>query len=169
MAKRTDDDDFSFFDLNEYELDTEWMQQPKLMFRWSRKLANAEQTLDECKAQFDITCAELDRDIRSDPEHYLGKIRFSEGALTAAMKLQDEYTAAREEVQAAQHRVKVLKAVVSALDHRKAALENRVRLHGQGYFSACKGDDEGTKELARRTESNFRGVGSKQKKKHKED
>jgi hypothetical protein len=36
----------------------------------------------------------------------------------------------------AKDRVNKVEAVVTALDHRKKALENLVYLHGQSYFSA---------------------------------
>ena len=57
-----------------------------------------------------------------------------------AIILAEEYQYAQKLVFIAKHRVDVLSGAVTALDHRKKALENLVDLHGRNYFSTPRID-----------------------------
>jgi len=116
------------------ELDLEWLDQPKLMVKYSAKLAEAKERRDLMKEEVDLIKAELDRDIREDPEKFeLQKI--TETAVMNCILTQDDYKDAQEQLRRANYDVNVLQGVVSAVEQRKAALENMVRLLGQNYFA----------------------------------
>ena len=136
MSKKqeTDSEEFDFFELDSGRLDEEWVNQPKLYFRYATRLAEAKEAHDRAKAQRDLTVAKLDRNIRTEPLAYdIPKV--TEGVVEKTVLLQPLYQAATKEVIDAKARVDQLEAVVSALDHRKKALENLVYLHGQSYFA----------------------------------
>jgi hypothetical protein len=129
---RTED---NFIDINEHELDREWVEQPKLYYKWAKKLADKRLYLDEAKANFDLVKADLDARIRADPDEFdLGE-KVTEASVQACILRQVEYVNAQQELNAARHEVNVLEAGVSALDHRKRALEKLVDLYGMQYFA----------------------------------
>jgi len=130
-------DDKSFLDINEHELDKEWIEQPRLYHKYARKLADARLAFDEAKANLDLVSADLDNKIRESPEDYdLEKV--TEPGIKNCVLLQDEYREAIQALNDARHEVNVLEAAVSALDHRKRALEKLVDLFAMDYFAEPK-------------------------------
>ena len=65
-----EDDEFSFLDIDPYNLDEEWRDQPKLYGKWAKRLANARRDLEQAKANLELVEAELSIAIREDPSHY---------------------------------------------------------------------------------------------------
>ncbi len=128
------DDDFSFFEISQDNLDREWLRQPKIFFEASVKLADAKRDLEQRRTAFEIRSAELDAAIRNAPEEYK-LVKATEGAIKACILTQPEYIEAKESVEDQKHKCDIFQAAVSALDHRKRALENLVDLFGMQYFS----------------------------------
>lgn len=157
MAKKTPDKSESApeksFAVDKDSLDEEWVEQPDLFHKYAVKLADARLAIEEAKAELDVTQSELDRDLRADPEAYdIPKV--TETALSNAILLQPEYKKALAKVNQARHHQDILQAAVTALDHRKKALENLVFLHGQSYFSSprARGEDaEGMREAEKKS------------------
>ena len=116
------------------ELDREWVNQPRLRFRYGVRLADARKALSEAKADVELTSVELELTIRSKPAKF-GLDKVTEAAIKATVLQQEEYTTAKNAVIGAQHEVDVLDAAVSAIDHRKKALEDLVALFLAGYFA----------------------------------
>lgn len=129
--------DESFLNIDQHNLDAEWLKQPALYFKWAKKAADARRAHEEAKSELDVVKAELSRAIREDPENY-GLEKVTEGAVTAAIPEQKEYKVALKAVFDARHSADVYSAVVVALEHRKRALENIVDLFGMNYFSKPK-------------------------------
>ncbi len=125
----------SFLEIDETRLDEEWVDQPVLFYSYAVNLANARRVLDQDKAYLEETKASLSLEIRDDPEHY-GLVKITESSIEAVMTsmIQSERTRVRN----AKHEVDILAAAVSALDHRKCALENLVTLHSQNCFSTSQ-------------------------------
>lgn len=120
--------------IDENMLDVELLEQPTLMVKYSRMLAEARQERDLAKEALDLKRAEIDLDIRDDPEKYkLSKV--TESAISNCILMEEDYQEAQKAYNEANYEVNVLQGVVSALDHRKSALENLVRLNGQEYFA----------------------------------
>lgn len=137
-------------------LDRNWLDQPRLYFQYAAELADARKEMDEAKSEVDLVRAELDLAIRSDPETY-GVAKVTESAIGATVLSHPKFQRAHQQMLSAKHEVDVLAAAVSALDHRKSALENMVKLCLANYFSSPKatgeaGDtvDEMKKRLVRR-------------------
>lgn len=148
------------FDIDKNLLDEEWVNQPKLYFRWASQLEDAKEELDEAKrnydvqkTEFDLTKAEVEMSIRNDPDDY-GMPKVTDKSIAAAIIMQPEYKEAQEQLVEAQktidlarHRVGILQAAVTALDHKKKALEKLVDLHGQKYFATPRASANSAEEM----------------------
>lgn len=132
-----DDIDSSVLQIDENHLEREWMEQPSLVFKYAKKLADARFAFDEAKAELEVTEAEIANTIRKAPELYQIK-KVTEGVVKETIPLQPEYKMAVKDVNKAKHAVDVYSAVVSALDNRKKALEKLVDLWMANYFSTPK-------------------------------
>jgi hypothetical protein len=145
MAKNTD----SFVEIDLDNLDDEWVNQPKLYFKWASKLADARQSLDEAEAEQELVTAELDAEIRAKPKKYKLGEKPTVQAIKAAILIQTRYTDAQQMVNACRHTLNHLQAGVNALDHKKRALEKLVDLHIHNYNSSPRlpRDDESRERL----------------------
>ena len=124
----------NIFEPNKNRLDEEWVAQPRLYAEYAIKLAGARSDLERAKARADVAEAELDKEIRMNPEKF-GLSNVTEKGIKSTITLQREYRKATKAIIEAKHLVDVLDAQVSALDHRKKALEKLVDLRLSDYFS----------------------------------
>lgn len=129
--------DADFFELDPNRLDEEWCNQPRLYHAYATKLAHARKTHEEAKASRDIVSAEIEMDVRKNPEKY-GLAKITEESVKKAVTLSSRYALANQEVIETRHDMDVVQAAVDTLDHRKKALENLVQLWSQNYFSEPK-------------------------------
>jgi len=120
--------------IDESSLDIEWLEQPNLMMKYSVNEADKERERDLSKERLDLIKADLDKEIREDPE-YFGISKITETVVANVIISQDEYKDAYHEFLEIQHDYNIAKAAVRAFAQRKDALENLVRLHGQQYFA----------------------------------
>lgn len=150
-------------DINEHQLDKEWLKFPRVYYQWSVKLADARRDMEVARRRSDLLKAELGSDIRNDPVKYgIGKV--TETAIEAAILGQPLYTKAIESYATQRHNVEVIQAAVSALDMKKAALEGMVKLLALNYYSTPRASDEATRETADEiTRSSIRGVRQRNK------
>jgi hypothetical protein len=137
--------------IDEYRLDEEWVGQPRMYFEWARKHAAAVLRLDKAKSNLELTKADVDASVRATPSAY-GITKITEKGVEAAVVATKDHQDAVNEVSQAKHDAAVVKAAVEALDQRKAALENLVRLHGQSYYAnpRAEGEDKEALETARK-------------------
>ncbi len=141
------------FEIDQNRLDEEWVNQPTLFFKYAKKLAEAKQDLDDAKNHLNVTHAEISKDIRETPEDFdLAKV--TEKAIESLIPLEEQYVKAQVCLTKAKYKVDIYQAAVTALEHRKSALQNLVSLHGQNYFSTpiAKGEDrEAMEEIEKKT------------------
>lgn len=121
-------------DINPNNLVHEWEHQAAIFYQYSAQLAEARQAEDESKRELDLTKAELDSAIRSDPTSYQIE-RISEGAIKNVMLQQKAYKMALNQFNSAVHAVRMLEAMVKALEHRRTALKAMVDLKMASYYS----------------------------------
>ncbi len=146
-----DEVDFaSILAIDEMQLDKEWVGQAVLFMEWAEKLADKRAELEDLKDALTIVEAELSRSIRNDPTEY-GVSKVTEAAVKAAIPECKDYRRAVRRINKAKHVVDVYQALVTAIDHRRRALENLVNLHGQKYFSAPRGGNEDTEQAEQTT------------------
>jgi len=121
--------------IDELALDVEWVQQPSLMAKYCSYAAETKKMMDLAKERVDVVAATLDKDIRSNPEKYdLGKV--TESAIQNIILLQPEYREANDAYIEARYENEMAQAAVRALDQKKSALKNLVKLLGLSYFAS---------------------------------
>ena len=120
--------------IDESALDVEWLQQARLMMQYGRYCSECKLEMDKAKEHLEVTKAELDKDIRTNPDSFdLAKI--TEGVVSNTIILQPEHQEALDAYLNAKYEFDMALNAVRAIDQKKAALENLVRLHGQQYFA----------------------------------
>jgi hypothetical protein len=139
--KQTDQtENFLAIDLN--ELEREWTEQPTLYHKWARKLAKARLAMDEKKAELELIVADLDSEIRAHPKKFKLGEKVTEASIKHAILAEEVYTDGVAALNNARYEVNVLEAGVTALEHRKRALEKCVDLYGMDYFSVPRTSTE---------------------------
>lgn len=121
--------------IDDQSLDVEWLNQPILMKKYAIHAADTKRAVDDLKERLEVCRARLDMAIRSDPVVYGVKDKPTEGAIASAILLQEEYQKLSRKCIDARYENDVAQAVVRAIDQRKTALENLVRLLAASYFA----------------------------------
>lgn len=115
-------------------LDLEWLEQPTLIFKYAEAVANAKSEYEHMKRKEAVVRAEIALDARESPENYdLEKV--TEATIKEAVECSEEVCELYADLIRKQHEVAILQGAAKAIDVKKSALENLVRLHGQNYFS----------------------------------
>jgi hypothetical protein len=156
-----EEDRDSLVEIDEFNLDREWLVQAKLFRRWAFKVADLKLRVAERKAALDLVKAELSLAIRSSPDAF-GLKKATDAAVAECVLTQSEYKEALRKYNRARHALDQHQAVVEALEHRKAALEGWVKLHGQGYFAEPR-EPKGS-NIERDVKRRVRAVGTKKRK-----
>jgi len=132
---------------DQFNLDKEWIAQPEYMLYYLDDMAQARLKMDAAKENIDEVKAQLDGDIRRDPKKY-GLEKLTETLITNTIILQDKYKDAVNQLADTKEDYYRASNVVQALEHRKGALENLVKLYSLGYF-AQPTEPEMDKEIIR--------------------
>ena len=120
--------------IDETALDVEWLQQSNLMYKYARYQAETKKAMDEAKERLDFIRAKVEMDIRTNPESY-GLSKVTESAIASTILLQPEYQEASKKYIEAKYENDVATAAVRAIDQKKTALENLVKLLSVSYFA----------------------------------
>jgi len=141
----------SLFQPNEFELDKEWVAQPSLYLKFATALADARARYDQAKAQLDVIKANVNLEVRKEPQEF-GISKVTESVVSSAVATDVRVVKAQEAVTKARHEVDILTAAVTALEHKKAALEKLVQLHLASYYAkpVVEGSDEEAKEVVKK-------------------
>lgn len=123
--------------IDDTALDVEWLEQPGLMLRYSRHAANARMEVDKAKEAFELTKAELDKEIRSYPDRF-GIEKITDKVVENTLPMQKDYKEASERLINAKFELDVANGALRAMEARKDALENLARLLGLQYFAGPK-------------------------------
>jgi len=115
-------------------LEKECIGQAPKFHQFSVELADARLEQDKAKADVDVTYAELDSDIRDDPDKY-NIPKLSEGIVKATILQQSAYQNAVLYYNKTTHNVRILEAMVKALEHRRSALKQVVELRLSESFA----------------------------------
>ena len=151
--------------IDETALDVEWLEQPKLFMKYAKHSARMAQELEREKEKLDLVRAGLDKEIRTDPEKF-GIAKITETAVSNTIISHPEYKEANESYLEMKYEYDIARSAVNAMNMRKEALENLVRLHGMQYFAGPKIPRDLSQEKARREEQQKQidgGVASKMK------
>jgi len=182
MAKKDKDIEFDFFDIDKNRLDEEWINQPKIFFKYSEELTDAKEELERCKGQLEVagdelkeTKAKLGLRIRRNPKKYFGDdSKPTEAAIENRILVHSLYAKAKakiyklnEELIIANKKVSTFYSAIHTLDHRKSALERLVSLHGQSYFATPRATDENSKKIIDDIEKGAARLAGKKRKKRR--
>ena len=143
-------------EIDRFKLDEEWVNQPKLYREWATKHADTILEVDEAKANLDAVKSIVDAHIRADPEAY-GIKKITENVVASIVLGDEDYHKALKQLREAKHKANIIEAVVTALEHRKRALEKLVDLHARDYFAeprASKSSRDAVDDMERRTARN---------------
>jgi predicted nuclease with TOPRIM domain len=138
------------------------MRQPELIFSYSEEAAKAKKELDLLRERVDICRAELSKKIRTTPEVF-GIAKLTEAVIESTIVLQPEYQELSQKFIEKKFDVDDLSSAVKALDQKKSALENLVRLLSLSYFSSPKANSELGKYKISVVDSFQEGIEAKQK------
>lgn len=156
-------DDYSLdMEINPGELDIEWINQPALMMKYTKKAAELREKRDLLKEELELLKAQLDKEVRSDPEEY-GLTKTTETIIQNTVISIDEYQDLLKTYLRASYEVNVAQGVVQAIEQRKQALENLVRLHGQQYFAGPSVPRNLQEEIALKQKESNKGISQKLK------
>lgn len=121
-----------------HALDVEWVNQPVLMRKYTELAAKLGWERDVAKEYLAQLKADLEMKIRSNPDKYGLTSKVTEAGIASTILLQKSYQAAVQKLINAEYEFKTAQGVVQAFDQRRSALENLVKLLGQGYFAGPK-------------------------------
>jgi hypothetical protein len=132
-------------------LDVEWLKQAQLMGKYVAYSASAKKDMDDSKEKLDMGKAYIEMDIRKNPAKYeLEKI--TEGAIQSTILLQEEYQKLNAEYNETKYEYEISVAAVRAIDQKKTALENLVKLLGVSYFAGPKAPRDLSREWIQESE-----------------
>lgn len=120
--------------IDETALDVEWLEQPRLMMKYAQYAADCREEMERARDRVELVKAKLDRDIRAEPDKY-GVSKPTESVVQSTITVQQDYQDAQDEYLSAKKEHDLARYACTAIEQRKSALENLVKLHGQSYFA----------------------------------
>jgi len=117
-----------------YSLETQWEIQPELYMKWAKFHAEAISERDRLKEKLELVRSGLSSDIRKNPIKY-GLEKVTEAAVNATVVEDQKFVTANHMLIDATENVNVLAGAKEAVIHKKAALENLVKLWLGGYYA----------------------------------
>lgn len=114
-------------------LDIEWLKQPQLYIKYAELAAKADDDVRRCKKQLNLMDAEINLEIREERE---GKV--TESLVNAVVAKDIRHIKALDELNDALYNADICSAAVKAMEQKKSALENEVRLWAGSYFAGPK-------------------------------
>jgi len=139
--------------IDEGALDYELLIQADLRRKYGENLSEMESRRDRMQDKLDVCRAEIDRDIRTSPEDYEITVKLTETVIANTILLQNEYRETLELLRELEYEVKYTKHAVQSIEHKKSALEELVKLHGQSYFAGPRIPRDLSKERERKNEA----------------
>lgn len=146
-------------DLNRLEM--EWVEHPERYRKAALKVADAADELKTAEGQLELVSAEIEHDIRIDPESY-GITKISEAWVKSTIIRQKPYREALKDKNDKKHKLEILKVAVGEIDREKSAIEDEVKLWIAGYFSTPYIDNEKWMEKTEKDKMN-KAFGNKRK------
>lgn len=121
-------------------LDEEIFAQPGLYMKFSETYSIKEKKREKLKNQIEIIRAELDFKIRTSPEKFgLKNLKsITETVIKNTIELQETVQEINLKIIKSNYNLNLIKAAITALDHKRRMLEKAVDLYSGQYFSPIK-------------------------------
>lgn len=127
--------------IDKYNLDIEWVKQPTLIAEYSNKHTEAQKKFHKVKEILEQERARLTKAITQNPQNF-GINKTTVVLLESVIVEHPDYIKAKQEMIQAQYEMNIFANAVKAIEHKKTALENIVKLHLSGYYSTPKTPDK---------------------------
>jgi len=111
-------------------LDVEWLRQPMNYMMYAQEAARLDAIMKNAKEAMEVLYAQLDRDTRRSSEKKL-----TEAQVEAAILTDSRYQEVKAVFGDAVYNYNISIAAVKAMDHKRTALENLVKLYQGSYFA----------------------------------
>ncbi len=121
--------------ININNLDNEWIRQAPLYMDAVESSADANDEVSKSKQKLELVQAELDTEIRTDPDKFNIEGKLTEKAIASTISQHQDYKFAYKDYLDTKHEAAILAGAVVAFDHRKRALESLSKLWLGSYFS----------------------------------
>ena len=123
------------FRIDNKHLDVEWEAQAQRSFEIGRYAAEARFALDDARRLLDLAESEAALAVRQNPAAY-GLTKPTEGAITATVTALPEIQAKIDAVNKARRDFELVNTAMTAIEHKKKALESLTQLKQMNYYSA---------------------------------
>jgi hypothetical protein len=115
-------------------LDQNLLEQPLLTMSYSEALSQKQLEADKINERLNVAKAQLDKEIRSNPESF-GLAKLTEATISNMILLDPQIQELNSALTDLNYEISILKAAVSAFNHRKKSLELLVQLFIGSYWS----------------------------------
>jgi hypothetical protein len=120
--------------IDQYNLSEEWLDQALKYAEWAEEAVDASFEYDKAKEKFELTRAEIEKEIREDPGRF-GLIKATEGAITNAILNDPRYQESSSMLLETKRNWKIMEIAREAFEHRKKALEKLTDLYLNKYYA----------------------------------
>ena len=117
------------------ELDVEWKRHPQVSLKYGKYVVGLRNKYERLKLRRDDIKADLTIRIQNDPKSLIGKEKPTIKDIDAFIVNSDEHKEVENEILDCHEELGYAEVARRALEDKKSALENLVKLHGQDYFS----------------------------------
>jgi len=129
--------------INRHDLPTEWENHPHIYMYWAEEYTYAVIDRDKQKDQVELTFADLDGQIRLDPDaHQLEKV--TDKSVAEAIKRTQTYQDEVEKLHQSNLVVNRMAAARSAMDHKRKALDAMTTLLINQFYNSNTVPSDGT-------------------------
>ncbi|MHC1623171.1 MAG: hypothetical protein ACXQTR_01105 [Candidatus Methanospirareceae archaeon] len=149
-------------EIDENRLDDEWIIQPRLYFDCANRLAEARRDWDSAKSNLDVVKADTSQAVRADPASF-GLSKMTEASISEVVAVSPKVREAVAKVLDSKYQVDVYQALVTAMDHKRKALEKLVDLFLASYYSKPRASREAEGEVEKLEKRTVRRKGRRGK------
>lgn len=136
LAKKSKENELDFekdISINKYKLDEECLSHSSLYFRYASAQTEAKTVLSRAKDNLELIEAERNLAIRNELAGSGAKV--TEAMVNSTLITDEDVIKAKNAVREAEDIYNKLSVAVQAFEHRRAELDNLVKLYNSGYYS----------------------------------
>ena len=155
MEKENQTDDFQKdLSIDKYKLDEECLSHSSRYAYYSEAQAVAKSNVSKAKDKLELVQAERELAIRKEFDD--SKTKVTEALIKSALIMDKDVVQAKAELREAEEIFGRLSVAVQAFEHRKAELDNLVKLYCAGYYSTPSAKEGVKNNINSMTENSIR-------------
>ena len=136
LAKKSKSDEMDFqkdISINKYKLDEECLSHSSIYARYGTMQAEAKTAVSRAKDNLELTESERNLAIRNELSNK--GVKVTESMINSLLISDEAVIKAKNELREAEDIYNKLSVAVQAFEHRRAELDNLVKLYNSGYYS----------------------------------